>query len=90
MNTTELPSSFQTFSWILNGAPFNGNKDQLETTNGSLQIGTRLLPVVQDYITSISAVDLPVRCDVVVSDTVLKSNNATLIAYGEIDIYVSL
>ena len=45
-----------------------------------LQIGTRQLPVLQDYIASVT-----LQCRIIVegSFNVVKSNNATLTAYGE-------
>ena len=84
VNTTELPGTFNSYSWIVDGMALSGNIDQ-ETTNGSLVISTLQLPVIQDYITGTG---VPVQCQVVaqVSDTNfpnLLSNKATLTAYGK-------
>ena len=82
VNTTEIPGIFQSYSWIVAGETLSGNIDQ-ETTNGSLEISTLQRTVIQDYITGVV-----VQCQIVVivSETVLtvlRSNNATLTAYGK-------
>ena len=88
VNTTELPAGMKLvgintdglIGWILNGTIFDADSDQSVTVNGSLQIGTRQLPVLQDYIASVT-----LQCRIIVegSFNVVKSNNATLTAYGE-------
>ena len=92
VNTTELPAGTTLvgigtnglISWIVNGAVLGGSSQNV-MENGALQIGTRQLPVpvIQDCLTG-----LPVQCRVVLlsglSSMVVRSNNATLTAYGEI------
>ena len=80
VNTSELPGTFQSYSWIVDGVTLSGSIDQ-ETTNGSLGISilNYKLLVIQDYIT--------VQCQVVVQVSitvfmVVRSNNATITAYG--------
>ena len=80
--TTELPADTTLFgfSWIVDGVTLSSSIDQ-ETSNGSLEISTLQRTVIQDYITGV-----PVQCEVVarVSGTLMdiRSNNATLTAYG--------
>ena len=82
--TSELPADTTLFgfSWIVNGETLSSSSDQ-ETSNGSLEISTLQRTVIQDYVTGVL-----VQCEtaVRVSGTLMdiKSNNATLTAYGEI------
>ena len=91
LNTTELPAGTTLVSidtdglinWIVNGTVLGGS-NQSVIGNGALQIGTRQLPVIQDYLTT----GVLVQCEVIVrvSSTEFipfRSNNATLTAYGE-------
>ena len=78
-NTTELP--LLTMIWKVNGTFLSGNVDQLEMTNGSLEISVLQLPVSQNYLTA----SVLVQCAVVQESTVfMSSSNATLTAYGKI------
>ena len=86
VNTTELkPDVFHSISWRENGKTLSGNFDQ-ENSNQLLDLvtSTLQLPVLQDYTTGV-LVQCQVFVNVLVSDTVivLKSNNATLAAYGK-------
>ena len=88
VNTTELPAGTKlvsigtdgVISWIVNGMVLEGSSQSV-TENGTLLIGTHQLPVIQDYITSVT-----VQCRIIVegSFSVFRSKNATLTAYGEI------
>ena len=85
VNTTELPmlvgiNTDGLIGWLVNGTIFDADSDQSVTVNGPLQIGTRQLPVLQDYIASVT-----LQCRIIVegSFNVVRSNNATLTAYGE-------
>ena len=84
VNTTVLPAGTMLFGntigWIVNGTVLEvGNQLMV---NGTLRIGTRRLPVIQDYVTGV-----PVQCEVVVRELntpifLRSNNNATLTAYG--------
>ena len=91
VNTTELPAGTTLvgintdglINWIVNGKVLEGS-NQSVIGNGALRIGTRQLPVIQDYLTT----GVPVQCEIVVrvSSTEFipfSSNNATLTAYGD-------
>ena len=87
VNTTELPvgTSLFGFGWIVNHAKLSGSSDQ-ESTDGSLEISTLQLPVIQDYVAGV-LVQCQVALQVSGSDTLpLMNNNATLTAYGEIQL----
>ena len=94
VNTAEIPAGTKLFgfgSWIVNGALLSGSIGQQTVINGSLVIGTRKLLVIQDYITDGVPSGVPVLCQIVVLVSgiliALRSNNATLTAYGESCIY---
>ena len=85
VNRTDLPANTTLFVfapvWSVSGVVLPINSDL--TSNGSLQIHTLQLPVLPDYITGV-----PVQCVVLlfVSDVrmLIRSNSATLTAYGKI------
>ena len=85
VNRTELPADTTLFGfggWIVNGEVLPPSSGQV-TTSGSLEISTLQRTMIQDYITGV-----PVQCEIAVRvlGTLMdiRSNNATLTAYGEI------
>ena len=67
VNTTELP--LQAIVWKVDGAFLSGDIDQLEMTNGSLEIGVLQLTVLHNYLTGVL-----VQCAVVQESTVFMSS----------------
>ena len=83
VNRTELPAGTTLFGigWIVNGETLLPSSDE-ESTNGSLEISNLRHTVIQDYITGVL-----VQCQVALQGSgipFLRSNNATLTAYGNI------
>ena len=83
--TTEVEPADTTlfgFGWLVDDVTLSSSSD-VETSNGSLEISTLQRTVIQDYTTGVV-----VQCEIAVrvSGTLMdiKSNNATLTAYGEI------
>ena len=84
VNRNDVPANavfFWFLSWIVNGVELRFSIDQ--TNNRSLAIGILQLSVLPDYISGV-----PVQCQIylLVSGvpTFIRSNNATLTAYGKI------
>ena len=83
VNTNKLPAdtTFHAISWIVNSDFLPADIDQ-EANNGSVITSTLQRTVIQDYITGV-----PVQCRVIVLESgmpvPIKSNNATLTAYGK-------